>query len=1458
MQPKKRNGEVHHPTPPSKQRNICKSFRLIDFQVMDSSVEDIEGSTEAEDVYGIFSDSVEPIVDEEDEDDDGMEEEETGEEEEEDVRFRRKIFAIQMFGINEMGESACITVTDYRPFFYIRVNDNWTMNTANAFIDELCRRNGMSHSFRNKSIKTYRLIENNKLYGFTDNKQYTFLWIEFENLSAFSRFRQLWYHQDKFTKKRHLGAIEFAGFPTELYESTILPLLRFFHIKQMSPSGWIAVHINQSKKPRYPTTTCTYEYICSSEHVVAMPDKETPVPYKVMSFDIETSSSHGEMSVPVKTYKKLAQNMADIYMNHSQGITMTMEFATMMVRRAVLTAFGMDTFEDVDVVYCQRQPTEKYIRGQIERLLSMSMTRAQQMSMETADEEDTRIRMHTLQTLFAEVQNARKNKYIVRKNPDADADADAADDDDVEEEEEEEEEDDMALEEDDVVVAPSLFSCNSTSSYVGHKPLELRFVDVLLSEKFSRDEKIQLMDETLTCLFPPIKGDEVTFVGSTFLRYGEAEPYLNHCYVVGSCNQIADANNTIIESCNSEYDMLLAWCRLVNKENPDIVIGYNIFGFDYHFMFQRALQLNCAPQFLQLSRIRGKICATNVDDYKNKNAVLQIDHTSIALASGEYELDYVKMPGRLQIDLLMYLRREFTNFAGYKLDTMASTFVSDDIFHVESDTETNTTALFTKNIAGLHRGDYIHVELVSFTSDYYADGKKFVVREIEYGRVRADGSKFNVIVIEGGEHETVLKATGRKIRWGMTKDDVTAKDIFRLTKDGGPEGRAIVAKYCIQDCNLVHNLFKKVDVMTGFVEMSRICSVPIDFLVLRGQGIKLTSYVAKKCREKKTLMPDLEKSGSTDGYEGAIVLPPKCSMYMDNPVACVDYASLYPSAMISQNFSHDSKVFTRTYDLKGKVISETGEKDAKTGEYKYDNLPGYQYIDITFNTYSYISKTPKSKAVKTKSGTKLCRWAQFPDGKKGIMPSILEELLKARSDTKKLMKKETDPFMQNILDKRQLGYKVTANSLYGQCGARTSTFFEQDVAASTTATGRMMITYAQRMIEEIYGNGKEVLTQCAGPVMTYAEYVYGDTDSVFFTFNLRDKTTGMPIQGAKALEITIEIAQEAAEICTQYLKGPMELAYEKTLMPFILLKKKRYVGMLYETDPKKGKLKFMGLALKRRDSCDNVKDVYGGILNILMFEHDFAKSIAFLNSCLEDLIGGRVPSDKLVLTRALGSYYKTPKQIAHWVLAERMGKRDPGNKPKPGDRIKFLHFYNPAAKLQGDRIETPEYIQEQGLRINYAHYITNQLMKPIQQLYGLALEQIWSLQGNKVLTINQYRLDIAELQKKWTDLEVFVKRKDDYCSRRVKEILFQPWLQKINDQINGKRAIQFPMTSASTTTTKTVKPKPKIVLPVGKNQTTNLTPTNNVSTPSTALPSPRKLVIPSPFSFAKKNAKNTG
>ena len=101
----------------------------------------------------------------------------------------------------------------------------------------------------------------------------------------------------------------------------------------------------------------------------------------------------------------------------------------------------------------------------------------------------------------------------------------------------------------------------------------------------------------------------------------------------------------------------------------------------------------------------------------------------------------------------------------------------------------------------------------------------------------------------------------------------------------------------------------------------------------------------------------------------------------------------------------------------------------------------------------------------------------------------------------------------------------------------------KDCAASTTATGRKLLTYAKRVIEEAYKN-KKMETTKYGTVITNAEYVYGDTDSVFFKFNLTD-LNNKPIIDKKALEITIELAKQAGELASKFLKNPHDLEYEK-------------------------------------------------------------------------------------------------------------------------------------------------------------------------------------------------------------------------------------------------------------------------------------------------------------------------
>ena len=1219
-------------------------------------------------------------------------------------------FVIQIFGVNEKGETCSIIAEDYKPFFYVLVNDNWTIKTKDEFLSHIKNKIG---KYYEKSITECIIIKRKKLYGFDGGKEHKFIKFEFASLSAYNKVKNLWYTD--YNKGHNLlkDGYKFNDTNIKLYEANIPPLLRFFHIRDISPSGWVALPKKKTIEltGESQKTNCTFEYVINYKNIIPLNDKETRVPYKIMSFDIEASSSHGDFPVPIKTYKKLATNIIEYFENIK--IDMTRELCLNILKKIILTAFGYEKMDQIDLVYPKKAPKCKEdVEQMCEKWIS-SPVRNLSKSNEYSE-------ANTLESLFEKMARG-------------------------------EDEDEF-----------------ENGKYIKvYTDKKATIVDILCDKKFERDGKLNELNISLNANFPKLEGDKCTFIGSTFMNYGEQEPFMNHCIVLNTCSKLP-IENSIIESYNTEKEVLLAWQKLVQRENPDIIIGYNIFGFDYQFMFHRAEETCCVEEFLKLSRNKDEICA-NID---NETGRYKIEESSIQIASGQHDLRFIKINGRLQVDLYNFYRRE-SNLTSYKLDYVAGNFIGDfvkKIEHIGSESE-----IKTGNMTGLLVGSFIHFEEIGHSVDYYADGAKFLVTYVN----KKDG-KFK---IEGN----VTPDLNKKVRWCLAKDDVTPKDIFRMT-NGSADDRAVIAKYCIQDCNLVHYLFNKSDILTGFIEMAKICSVPINFLVMRGQGIKLTSFVSKKCREKRTLMPVIEKGGLDEGYEGAIVLDPKCDLYLDNPVACNDYASLYPSSMISENLSHDSKVWTKEYNLDGKLIEEWGERD-ENGNYIYDNLPGYEYVNCTYDTYRYVRKTPTSAAEKVKAGHKICRFVQPNDSGEGeaIMPSILKELLKARKDTRKLIPNEKDEFMKQVLEQRQLGYKVTANSLYGQCGAKTSTFYEKDIAACTTATGRLLLTYGKKMIEECYGNNI-CNTQHYGKVKTRAEYIYGDTDSVFYTFNLED-LDGNPIRGKKALEITIELAKQVGDIAANFLKSPHDFEYEKTFMPFCLLSKKRYVGMKYESNAEICKRNEMGIVLKRRDNAPIVKDIYGGIIDILMKQQNIKQAIDFLKSCLQNIVEEKYPMDKLIITKSLRSGYKNPQSIAHKVLADRITTRDPGNKPSSGDRIPFVYINVPNKKglLQGEKIETPTFITENNLKIDYSFYITNQIMKPVQQLFALVLEKIWEMQ-NKKPKIAKFKRDI-EILRKNTDPDKFEDKLEQMRNKEVKALLFDEYLRETNNEKEGVQSL---------------------------------------------------------------------
>jgi len=1642
----------------------------------------------------------------------------------------RKKMVIQMFGLNEQGETCALFVEDMNPFFYVMVSPDWTERTKKQFVVDIIKKLGFAEGLIIK--EKCALVKRKKLYGFDGGKMHNFVVLYFKNLAIMNKVKNLWYVSCPETSSYDLNpeGFNYNGACLRIYESNIPPLLRFFHMNEISPSGWIeflkesATTILEEEKK---TTTCTHEFIISMQDIRAQPAKETRVPYKICSFDIEASSSHGDFPLAIKTHKKLATNIVDVCRCiQNDGGTITNELLREMICVAFLNTESENEYIDGNVqrIYSKRELSKSQVDSMVEKFMTEKI--------KNLVVENSASDANTIEAMFESIgKKLALAAASAKESGDGESDAENSDDD-----EDEHSENGVTM---NIVEEIKKTSAKTVATTTIDKNMTVLQLLQSCATAHTREVKITHLNSALSSVFPDVEGDKVTFIGSTFLKSGEERPYLNHCLTIDTCDNLRDVQNSEIQVCNGERDMLLEWTNLIQREDPDIIIGYNIFGFDYNFLFHRATENDCATEFLKLSRNKGKVCG-QVDPKTQK---LAIEESTIVIASGQHDLQYIKMAGRLQIDMYNYLRRDY-NMSSYKLDYVSGYFIGDAVAKIEhkiDEAGQDVTAIYTGNVMGLDVGSYISFEETSNSTDSYKGGEKFKV-------IRLD-SATKVFEIQGKEMPNMEK----KVRWGLAKDDVTPQDIFRMTNKG-PAERAIIAKYCIQDCNLVHHLMRKIDVLTGFIEMANICSVPISFLVFRGQGIKLTSFIAKKCREKNTLIPVLDRRFGNESYDGAIVLPPKCDLYLDNPVACVDYSSLYPSSMISENLSHDSKVWTKEYNLNGILVCSTGETDGN-GVFIYDNLPGYEYVDVEYDTYVW-KHNARGKAIKTVNGKKVCRFAQprlDGGGEKAIMPSILEELLEARSATRKLIPKQTDDFMKNILDKRQLGYKVTANSLYGQCGAKTSSFYEIDVAASTTATGRKLLLYAKRVVEETYGNA-ECQTSKYGVVNTRAEHVYGDsvaaytpvyirfcgaidvctievlaekygvnsnnwtyckedgkqtkqvcemmcgvetwsekgwtrlhrvirhvlaphkkmmrivthtgivdvtddhslilengeeispknvdigtkllhhalpqpqqqqhsqssvenaetptylnteitieqarimgfffgdgscgeyecdsgkkcswalnnasmefihkylelckvaypdlewvyndtlkssgvykivpkskkygsiinfvkfyrkmmyykeckiipsiiinntqevresfwkgmydadgdkdkngytrvdqksqisaacicllaqsigwktslntrldkmdiyrmtmttrtrrkctdsikkiitlpvednqyvydlttdnhhfaagignmivhnTDSVFFTFNLADKD-GTPIRGKQALEITIELAQQVGELASSFLKAPHSLVYEKSIMPFCLLRKKGYVGIYYETNANKGTRKSMGIVLKRRDNAPIVKDVYGGIIDILMKEQDMGRAISFLKEYLKNLVDEKIPLEKLIITKSLNSNYKNPQQIAHKVLADRMGQRDSGNKPSVGDRIPFIYIHNPDKKaLQGEKIEHPTYIRENNIRPNYTFYITNQIMKPVQQLFALVLERIPGFKRRQEtfkdrieFETNKIGIENKEaLQKKITELR----------QKEVKALLFDEFLIQATNAIQKNQSIK--------------------------------------------------------------------
>ena len=736
--------------------------------------------------------------------------------------------------------------------------------------------------------------------------------------------------------------------------------------------------------------------------------------------------------------------------------------------------------------------------------------------------------------------------------------------------------------------------------------------------------------------------------------------------------------------------MIVGFAEWLVERDPDILVGYNVFGFDERYVFDRCVLLGIDQEegIQRMNRLMDLGGELKCEEKRLSSSAL-----------GDNIMYVWSAQGRLQVDLYQYVKRTIT-LESYKLDNVAKHFMRGKL----------------KKVPQLLDGTNLVLTLAGAVAD--AKVGRAVVLLDENGEEVSE--KLTVCGVgEGGQVE-VAGELGEEwqdaTHWVIVKDDVSPQDIFRLhTGDAGD--RAIVAKYCLQDCDLVLDLYKKLDVFNNAMAMANVCSVPVGYIFMRGQGIKIESLMFKEAYAKGQAIitlpqparygPVVDDEPKEDSYEGAIVLKPIIGLH-DSPVGVADFASLYPSTIVSENISHDMLVWVKDYDLDGNYVCTSW------GSEEYDGHPSYRYTDIEFDILRPDPKDTRKDPKKIKMGMRVCRYAQPAGEVKGTVPQIIQKLLAARKATRVLAAKETDPLKAALLDNQQNAYKITANSLYGQLGSGTFKIRLQHLAASVTGYGRKQIMFAKAVIEELFPG---------------AITVYGDTDSLFVKFK-PISSDGALLTGREARIRVIELTGEAGHIVSQALKSPHDFEFDKVYDPLLLFSKKRYAGKMYENENKPDDFcyKYMGLALKRRGNAPIVKKIYGKAMEQVLDFTDVPAAADIVREGCSELVSGKVSMALLTVTKSLAAEYKNPSGVEQKVLADRIAARDPGNAPAPGERVGFAYVLPPvgqlAAKLQGDRIETPAYIKEKGLRIDYRHYILRQISSPVSQMFGILLEHM--------------------------------------------------------------------------------------------------------------------------------------
>lgn len=768
-------------------------------------------------------------------------------------------------------------------------------------------------------------------------------------------------------------------------------------------------------------------------------------------------------------------------------------------------------------------------------------------------------------------------------------------------------------------------------------------------------------------------------ISCIYQQVGLPETRQRYVILLGDCNPIED---TTIIKVQTELELVQRFTDLVNTLDPEILTGYNIFGYDFPYLDVR---IGNKGQFWpSCSRTVGQISKLHTHTWKSSGA-------------GFNSINYLMMDGRISIDMLLIVRRDY-KFEKYTLDVVA------------------------KELLGASKHDVTPQQMFQ-TFD-------------EMKRAQGHGDPIDL---------------------ARAKEKMTA-----------------VTRYCIQDAELVTRLMDKMNVWIGLVELSSILGVEIMDIFTKGQQARCLSAVYDLCTQWGIA---LDKRTSTKmPYKGGYVGDPIVGLH-DN-IICLDFASLYPSIMRAYNICYTTLVppeldMEITDDMCYVIEFEQEEGVRPPAEDDLDKPEWLSEDDEDEKEGEHPAFGKKVRIIKYRFRFVKEQYCV------GVLPTLVGNLVSERTAVKaqmeeikaeiKILEKSGEnpsrladlKLMLIVLDKRQNGIKVSANSMYGFLGVQDGGVMPLiEGAMSITAMGRYLINMANDYVKKTYPG---------------SDIVYNDTDSLMIK---------MPETIVNSRAQAIEWGTRLSGEISALFKHPLKLEFEKA-MRILCIKKKKYAyipidpetGEFTRTKTGEEKIEKRGIVLARRDNFPFLREAYTRLLlSILRLE---SVEIGFKHviwACSQILGNRLVPKGNLTIIRSIGDNYKGDYFMK--VFGEELAAM--GRPANSGDRLEYVvvkthrEFAGEVLPL-GKKMRTIEMYQESlqfppgtplppGVYprepIDSMYYIDHLLKNSIDQLFSIGydnvlkgMEQIGFTPQNSRAHFQSVKAPVAMISKIATDFE---------------------------------------------------------------------------------------------------------